>query len=652
MQNDPPPISIAQPMSPAALDRVVRTCLAKDPEERWQSAADIKRELKWIGEGSAAGLAAPAVASRRRSRERIAWAVAVLAALLGAGGVLVARRPAAPAEVIRFAVAPPPDQGLGDTVALSPNGRQILFNLKDAGGTYSIWIRSFDNLQMRRLPGTDGTRYPMWSPDGQEVAFFSEGRLKRTSAEGGPLRTICDSGSGFGGSWNREGTILFTKEFGTPIVAVPASGGTPRPVTQLDASRGDVAHFFPDFLPDGRHFVFVARNLDPEKTEIRVGSLDEKATRPLFHADSAAIYADPGYLLFARDNAVFAWKFDPKSFRLEGDASPAFETGQYRTEENRLCASAAAGRVAYQPWSARRRLVWVDRKGREVGTVGNVAFFEDLRISPDGRRVAVARRDSEHGQNLDLWVYDVDRGTGTRLTSWRSDEFSPVWFPDGERLAYVSDRGGSGFYDLYEHTIGGGVDKVLISTKQDKVLPSLPRDGRVLAFAVAEDAVYRRFLMPLPGGESRRIGAPSRFSANHLEISPDGLWTAFDSTETGRHEVYVEPVSGGSRVQASAAGGQSAIWSRDGRELFFIARDGTLMSVAFRAVGDRAEVGDPQPLFPMQLAGSGAEISRRAYDVAPDGQRFLLIRKALDAEPNDAIVVLNWTAALGQKGWK
>ncbi|HTR02551.1 MAG TPA: protein kinase [Thermoanaerobaculia bacterium] len=653
MSADPPSIAAVQPMSPAALDRVVRTCLAKDPEERWQSAADIKRELKWIGEGSAAGVAVPAaVASRRRSRERLAWTVAALA-LLGGVALLASRRAATtpPAvEPVRFSMAPPPGHVFTDTIVLSPNGRRVLLNLRDVGGNYSVWTRSLDDLAVRHLPGTDATRYPMWSPDGRDVAFFSEGKLKRMSAEGGPIQKVCESGSGFGGSWNREGTILFTKEFGTPIVAVSASGGDPRPVTELDASRGDVAHFFPEFLPDGRHFVFVARNLDPEKTEVRLSTLGEKGARALFHADSAAIYADPGYLLFARDNAVFAWRFDAKALRLEGEATPAFETALYRTEDNRLCASAAAGSVAYLQWSPRRRLVWVDRKGRELQPVGDVAFFEDLRISPDGRRVAVARRDSEHGQNLDLWVYDLERGTGSRITSSRTDEFSPLWLPGGDRLVYVSDRGGSGFYDLYEHGVADGVDRTLLTTKNDKVLPSLSRDGRVLVFGVAEDAVYRTYVMAMSAGEPRRLSAPSRFSEVHPEVSPDGLWVAFDSNESGQQEVYVVPVSGGARIQASVGGGMGVFWRRDGRELFYVGKDGVLMSVPFETVSGRARVADPQPLFTLNLGGSGINTSRRPYDVAPDGERFLIIRSTPEAPADDAVVVLNWRSVLARKG--
>jgi hypothetical protein len=654
MSADPPSISSLQPMTPVALDRIVRTCLAKDPEDRWQSAADVKRELRWIAEGSSAGEAGPvALPPRRRSREIVAWTVAALGVFVGVAALALSRRPsAAPLETVRFGVAAPPGQTFSDTVALSPDGRRILFNLRDLGGSFSVWMRALDGLSFRRVPGTDGSRYPLWSPDGREIAFFSEGKLKRMSADGGPVRTICDSGSGFGGSWNREGTILFTKEFGTPIVSVPASGGSPKPVTELDASKGDVAHFFPEFLPDGRHFLFVARNLDPEKTEVRLGALGEKTARPLFHADSTAIYTDPGYLLFARDNAVFAWKFDARALRLEGEATPAFENALYRTEENRLCASAAAGRVAYLQWAPRRRLVWVDRRGRELGTVGDVAFYEDVRISPDGRRVAVARRDSQHGQNLDLWVYDVDRGTGTRLTSGRTDEFCPTWFPDGERLIYVSDRGGSGFYDFYEHAVGGGTDRTLLSTKHDKVQPSLSRDGRVLLFAVAEDALYKMYAMPMPG-EPRLVGSASRFSEEHPEISPDGKWMAFDSNESGQREVYVAPVDGGPRVQVSVGGGKSVVWRRDGGELFYAGKDGVLTAAAFETAGGRARVRDPQPLFPLLLGSSfGIDTSRRSYDVAPDGERFLIVRRAPDAENDDAVVVLNWTAVLGARETK
>jgi Tol biopolymer transport system component len=586
LHTEPAPISSVQRMSPPALDRVVKTCLAKDPEDRWQSAGDVAKELKWIAEGSQIGVAVPTtVAGRRKWRERLAWGIAALALIFGIVATLRPGPVKAPDEQVRFTITAPPGQGFVDTVGLAPDGKRMLLLLQDERGRTSIWVRSLDSLEARRLPGTEVARNPFWSPDGREIAFFVEGKLKRVGADGGPAQTICDSGSGFRGSWSPNGTIAFTTEFGTGIVAVPAAGGTPKPVTALDDKRAEVGHFYPEFLPDGRHFVFVARNLDPEKTSIMLGSLDDKQTRPLFRADSAAIYADPGYLLFARDNALVAWRFDPDRLRLVGDPAPVFEDVRYGTEDNRLSVSAAGSRVAYLSWSPRRSLVWLDRKGRELGTLGDVAGYEDIRISPDGRRVAAAVRDPAHGQNLDLWVLDAPRGTASRVTSERTDEFNPAWFPDGDRLAYVSDH--VGFYDVYEKSANGGAEKILARSKQDKVLPTVSSDGGNLLYSVAEGPKYSRVLLPLSGSaEARRLNGGSRFSEEHPEIAPSGGWIAFESSESGRREVYVEPVSGSPKRQVSVGGGQTPIGRKDGAELYYCAKDGLLMSVAIRSRGE------------------------------------------------------------------
>jgi Tol biopolymer transport system component len=648
MSADPPPVSSVQRMSPAAFDRVVKTCLAKDPEDRWQSAADVAKELKWVAEGSQAGVAAPATfAGRRKWRERLAWTVAALALIFG---IVAAFRPGqakSPGELVRFAMTAPPGQSFASTVGLAPDGKRLLLLLWDENGRTSIWVRPLDSLEARRVPGTEGARGPFWSPDGREIAFFLDGKLKRIGADGGPLQTICDAGSGFSGSWSPNGTIAFTMEFGAGIVAVPAAGGTPNPVTALDEKRGEVGHFYPDFLPDGRHFVFVARALDPEKTSIMVGSLDGKEVLPLMHADSAAIYADPGYLLFARDNALVAWRFDPDRLRLVGDPRPVFESIQYGTEDNSLSASAAGNRVAYMSWSLRRSLVWMDRKGRELGTLGEVADYEDVRISPDGRRVAAALRDPARGQNLDLWVLDAARGTAARVTSERTDEFNPAWFPDGERLAYVSDH--VGFYDLYERSVSGGVEKLLARTKQDKILPTVSSDGGRLLYSLSEGPRFSSVLQELSGpGASRRLNA-SLSSEEHPEMAPGGDWNAFESSESGRREVYVQPVSGGPKRQVSVGGGQTPIWRKDGAELFYCAKDALLMSVSVRSTGGHLELGEPQPLFPLQLGtqgGGSVQLFRRPYDVAPGGERFLVIRRAPGVAPDDAVVVMNWTAAL------
>lgn len=592
------------------------------------------------------GAALTADAGRRRRRERFAWAVTAVAVLVGALSAFLSRRPPAPEELTRFTIMPPSGGDFFGLIEFSPDARRILFLLQDAGGKTSIAVRSLDGLDVRRLPGTEDARGMFWSPDGREIAFFSEGRLKRIGAEGGPVQTICESGGGFSGAWSRQGTILFVKDFGAPIVAVPAAGGAPRPVTAPDRAR-DEAHFHPAFLPDGRHFVFVARDIDPEKTSVMLGSLDSKEVRRLFHADSSAVYADPGYLLFARDNAVFAWRFDPQSLKLVGEPVPAFEQVRYGTEDNLLSLSAAGNRLAYLPWLMRRRLVWVDRKGRELAPLGEIGGYEDVRISPDGRKVAVASRDPSHGQNLDVWVLDASRGTGARITAERTDEFDPAWLPDGERLVYVSDH--VGFYDLYERPASGGAEKILVRTRQDKVLPTVSPDGRHLLVSVPDGGVFSRVLTPLSEwGDSVRLSENSRFSEEHPEISPDGRWTAFDSSESGQREVYVQALPGGAKRQVSIGGGQMPVWNRNGSELFYAARDGMLMSVALRPGASRFEIGEPQPLFLLRLGVRGEILfQRHPYDVSPDGQRFLVIRRAPDAEADGAVVVTNWTAALG-----
>jgi serine/threonine protein kinase len=643
MQSDPPPISSIQPVSPPGLDRVARTCLAKDPEDRWQSAGDVAKELRWIADGSASG---PAPALRPKRRNWLPWSIAGAGVLFGLSSLLF--RPTAPEELTRFTILPPAGQSI-ISLALSPDSRRLLFVLQDEVGKTAMAIRSLDSLEMHRVPGTEAARSGFWSPDGREIAFLSDGKLRRVGVEGGPIQTICDAGSGFQGSWNREGTILFTKDFGTPIFAVSSAGGSPRPVTTLDKAFGEVAHFYPSFLPDGRHFVFVARNVDPEKTSISLASIDGKEIRRLFRSDSAPVYAEPGYLLFARDNALLAWKFDAGAAKLVGDPVPAFEQVYYATEDNRLGATAAGKRAAYVSWPQSRKLVWVDRKGRELGNLGELGGYVDVRISPDGRKVAVSMRDPSRGQNMDLWVLDASRGTASRITTDRTDEFNPAWFPDGERLAYVSDR--AGFYDIYERSTAGGPEKLLVGSKEDKLLPSVAGDGQNLLYDVSDGPRLVRSLAPLTGaGASRRLTGESPFSENHPEISPDGRWTAFESAESGQTEIYLDTLSGGSKRQVSIGGGQAPIWSHDGHEMFYIARDGTLTSVGLQLAAGRLEIGQPQPLFPLRLGARGGDVQifRRSYDVSPDGQRFLVIRRAVEGEADGAVVVTNWTAALSR----
>jgi Tol biopolymer transport system component len=647
LSGDPPSVSTIQPMTPPALDRLVRTCLAKEPDERWQNAGDIARELKWIAEGSAAA-GSPAVAAdagRPRRRERLAWGAAAVAALFGVAGLLGPRRAVPPEELTRFKILPPPGQNLLAFAVLSPDARRLLLQLRDDGGRNRLAVRSLDSLDVRILPGTDDTRGAFWSADGREIAFFADGKLKRISADGGPARAVCNAGGAVWGAWSPEGTILFATDFGGPLYAVPAAGGALTQATALDATVGEVHQNQPCFLPDGRHYVYFAANADQSKRMIRLGSLDSKETRPLLESDSNAVWAD-GYLIFARDDAVLAWRFDAKSLRLVGEPFPAFENVHWANADNFLSLSAAGNRVAYVSWTLRRQLEWVDRKGRAGGTLGGIAGYADLRISPDGRRVAVAIRGPAHGGNGDIWVLDAARGTSERVTSEPTDDFNPAWFPDGEHLAYVSDRWGA--YNVFKRPAAGGPETVLVRSELDKMLPAVLADGRHLLVSLYKSGKYSRQILSLDDSKSfLRLGADSRFSEEHSVISADGRWTAFDSMESGQREVYLQLVPDGPKRQVSIGGGQMPVWNRNGRELFYAARDGTLMSVVLRPESGGLEAAKPQPLFPLQFDLSGElPWHLQPYDVAPDGQRFLVIRRAPGVEPDGVVVVTNWVATL------
>jgi serine/threonine protein kinase len=490
MGSHPKPISVLSPTTPPAFDRVVRTCLAKDPEERWQAAADVARQLEWTAEDAGTSPSIQPLSPRKRWREALAWIVAAAAVAAAVVTPLVRRAPKTE-EVVRFTLSAPPGQQLRPAAALSPDGRRIAFTALDPSGKATLWLRSLDGLALRSFPGTENARFPFWSPDGRSIAFFSNQRLRRVEADGGSPQTICRSGLGFGGTWGRDGTILFSPIFGAGISAVSAAGGEPRLATALVASRGDSAHLWPVFLPDGRHFVLIARNLDPEKSVIALGSLGSKETRPLFPTESGAIYADPGYLLFARESTLLAQKFDVEKLRIEGEATPVAERVRFFTPETALLASASSnGSLLYGLWNHQKRLVSVDRKGRELGTLGEIGDYEEVVLSPDGRRAVVTRRNPAQGHNLDLWILDAVSGVASRFTSDRTDEFSPSWFPDGDRVNYITEH--AGFYDFSARSVSGGPEAVILKTKYDKTYPEVSPDGRYLGFCSSEAGGLQR----------------------------------------------------------------------------------------------------------------------------------------------------------------
>jgi Tol biopolymer transport system component len=647
MTSEPPALATLQPMTPPALERAVKTCLAKDPEERWQSAADVKRELQWIGEGSSAGVAVPApVRSRRRLREALAWGLAALG-LLGAVALLWTRRPAQPPQPIRFILNAPAgtESRYQDRIAVSPEGRRLAFIAQNHGGQKQLWIQSLDSLNARRLEGTDGALLPFWSRDGRQIAFFQNGKLRRIGAEGGTIQTISEAaGSPFGGAWGGGDRIVFASDFGTGLWMVPASGGPKTAATVLDRGRGDAAHLYPAFLPDGRHFVFAARNVDPRKTVLVLGDLDSKGTRVLWQADTNAVWADPDFLLFVREGTLFAQRFDVARDSAVGDPVPVADDVLFQTNTSVAQVSAGGSVLVYGLWRHDRRLVWVDRRGREVGTLGQIADYEGVRISPSGTRVAVSIRDPSNGRNLDIWVLDAASGVATRITSERSDEFDPTWSPDGQRLFYASDR--AGFYDVYSRPSAGGAEELVLRTNWDKLVEAVTHDGREILFVGspqghAED-IWSFALAP--GSAPKAVIDTPEFAEYSARLSPDGRWLAFSSDEPGNRAIFVQPFPTGPRRPVSSSIGESAVWSRDGKELYYVAGDRTLTSVGIHLEGSGLRVETPEPLFPL-LSVDVVSFEPRTYDVSPDG-RFLIIRRASEEPESPVVVDVGWTARL------
>ena len=656
LKDEPAAISTIQPMTPPALDRVVRICLAKDPEDRWQSAHDIAAELQWLAEGSQAGVAAPAaVAGRRRSRERIAWAgfaVAALAAVAFAAAYF--RRAPAPARLLRFQIDPSestPYKGVGPgddlLPALSPDGTLMVFPAQNAQGKTVLWVRALDALEARAIPGTEEGLYPFWSPDSRSIGFFAQKKLKRVDVAGGAVQAICDAPAGRGGTWNREGVILFSPGAESPLHRVAASGGQPSPVLSFDAKRGEDSQRWPLFLPDGRHFLYFSYlGANPESKNqnggIRTGVLDSKETSEIVAAGSSNVaYVEPGELLFYRGGNLLAQPFDASSRKTMGDAVPVAEGVAYiDSRKFALFSASSTGVLVYARATAfPSRLAWFDRDGKQVGTVGETGDYFGPQLSPDGRRLLVV---VSEGQETTIWLYDLLRGTKTRFSSGSGDG-PAVWSPDGSRVAFGSARGGPS--RLFVRSVGGeGSEQAMLKTTNAEVPSSWSRDGRFLAYFVpGEMTDWDVWILPLTG--DRKPFAFLRTNAAETDpvFSPDGRWIAYESNDSGKWDVYAAPFPGpGQSIPISTAGGREPTWRGDGKELFYIAEDGKMMAVPIRESGATLEPGVPAALFDTR---SRQTLNLR-YDVTPDGKKFLVVTRVVDREIPPIVVVVNWLAGL------
>jgi eukaryotic-like serine/threonine-protein kinase len=627
LDHEPPPIPTVRPFAPMSLDRVVRACLRKDPNDRVQTAHDLMLQLTWIRESTSTGEAAVPVKPRRR----INWIAATLAVTTIVFAALYARTRMMRAEPVTFSVLPAAGTVTGESVALSPDGKSIAYAAaRTTGGEPRLWIRRFADAQPKEIAGTEGLEWPFWSPDGQSIGFWSLGKLRRVDLATGSVHVITDGHYGVGATWNRDGTIVFAKRFNDALYRVRAAGGDSVPVTRLDTAKQESVHGWPVFLEDDEHFAFLIRTVSEERNQIAVASLNDGRPKTLVRADALA-GVSAGRLLYVRDTILYAHEFDEDALELRGDPVEIARDVFYAENWAASAISVAGSTIVYAPIFVPRSEV---REYDRQGTIVRTLFADDgiytPQLSPDGKRLVFARFDPKKGA-ADIWIFDPLRNVRTRLTGGLSNHRDPSWSADGSKILFTSDR--AAMYDLYVQSADdAGPAQVIWKSDRDKQNAQWMPDGRVVTMM---DDVKGSDLYIV--GEKPEVLLASDLQEDQPAVSPDGKWLAFISRRTAQEEVYVRPLAGGRVIQISSRGGYFPAWSRDGSELFFVAPDRMMHVVAFRG-------GDPDVAKPLFVLPRTPGL--RPFSLTPAGTFLVAAYNLAESAPDRFDVMLHWQAKL------
>ena len=636
----PPPISSVQPLTPPALDHVVQKCLAKDPDDRWQSMHDVAEELRWIGAaGSQAGVAAP-LTMRRKTRERLAWMTAAAALLgLAVAGALALRGRVPPA-VYSFTI-PRADAGYvsSDLAVVSPDGQWFCFSARPAEGKPpKLFVRSASSFDVRALDGTENEGDFQWGLDGRSIVFVADGKIRVVEVTGGSPRTVAESSDAGGLAMNREGVVLAGS--GTAgIWRFAARGGAGERITTPDKGRHEIWHGYPVFLPDGKRFLYISFVRDPSKREqphyLHAGSLDSRETKFIGEIGSRVAYAPPGYLLSIKDGTLMSVRFDADRLEIHGEPEPLADAVYYFKPTGHADFSASAnGTVTYRAPFGGESLVWVDRTGHRTGALPVTGDFSSVRLSGDGASVVAGLVDPRIG-TTDLWLYGARRETATRLTFSAGYEDGPTLTPDGARVFYSSDA--LGIPDIFVKQMGSAEDdRPFLVAPGAQVPLDVSPDGKWLVYMTADYGGTREdlYVTPLEGDPRPIPFVRTPASETSARFSPDGTAVAYTSNESGDFQVYVKAFPGpGQAHQVSTKGGRDPVWSHDGRQLYFLHSNGVYEADV------RAPDAEPHLLFethqPLQ-----------ALEASPDGTRFLVIMVDDLAMQTPTRVIVNWPALL------